>query len=410
MHPESYQEMSRLVSTYLRPDQRLRVLDVGSYDVNGTYRSLFANELWTYEGADLQVGPNVDHVLTDPYHWSLGNESFDVVISGQTFEHIPFFWLAWKEMVRVLHRDGLIFLIAPSSGWEHRHPVDCWRFYRDGFRALADLEHLEILEVETHWANPWGDTVGVFRKPSAWQSQQLDAGARLAPGAAELTPSPQVREAAYAVRYGMSVADWMVYHQEPIVFDHVRWVGVKTLKNPLDCWIYQEILWEVRPDVVVEIGSVAGGGTLYFCHLLDLLGHGTVVSVEEDRTQSQVKHPRLIEITGNSGELHVQDQVASLCADQKTLLVHDADHSKDAVLRDLHFYADLVSPGSYLIVEDGVVDVFDPRAAPRLGWEQPGPLEAIGEFLKSDERFVIDAGRERYLITYNPCGFLRRVK
>ena len=72
--------------------------------------------------------------------------------------------------------------------------------------------------------------------------------------------------------------------------------------------------------------------------------------------------------------------------------------------------ADLVSPGSYFIVEDGVVDIFDPRAAPRLGWEQPGPLAAIREFLARDERFVIDAGRERYLITYNPCGFLKRVR
>ena len=78
MHLESYQEMSRLVTTYLRPDQQLRVLDVGSYDVNGTYRPLFGNEPWTYEGADLQAGPNVTHVLTDPYHWVLSDDSFDV--------------------------------------------------------------------------------------------------------------------------------------------------------------------------------------------------------------------------------------------------------------------------------------------------------------------------------------------
>jgi cephalosporin hydroxylase len=219
-----------------------------------------------------------------------------------------------------------------------------------------------------------------------------------------------VREATYAARYGMSVADWMIHHQENIVFDHVHWMGVKALKNPLDCWIYQEILWEVRPDVVVEIGSFHGGSTLYFCHLLDLLGHGIVVSVEENRAYFAAKHPRLVEITGNSGEQPVKDQVAALCTGKKTLIVQDADHSKDAVLRDLHLYADLVSPGSYFIVEDGVVDIFDPRAAPRLGWEQPGPLAAIREFLARDERFVIDAGRERYLITYNPCGFLKRVR
>lgn len=123
MHPESYAEMSRLVATYLRLDQRLHVLDVGSYDVNGTYRPLFDHENWLYAGADMQAGPNVDHVLTDPYRWSFADEAFDVVISGQTFEHTQFFWLTWKEMVRVLRRGGVIFLIAPSSGVEHRYPV-----------------------------------------------------------------------------------------------------------------------------------------------------------------------------------------------------------------------------------------------------------------------------------------------
>jgi cephalosporin hydroxylase len=219
-----------------------------------------------------------------------------------------------------------------------------------------------------------------------------------------------LRETTYAARYGISVANWMIHHQENIVFDHVRRMGVKALKNPLDCWICQEIVWEVRPDVVVEIGSFHGGSTLYFCHLLDLLGDGTVVSVEIDRAYFEVKHPRLVEVTGNSGEQHVRDQVASLCAGKKALIVHDADHSKDAVLRDLRLYADLVSPGSYFIVEGGVVDIFDPRTAPLLGWEQPGPLAAIREFLTSDERFVVDGGRERYLIAYNHCGFLKRVR
>ena len=316
-------------------------MDVGSYDVNGTYRPLLTNESWTHEGADLQAGPNVTHVLTDPYHWVLSDDSFDVVTSGQTFEHIPFFWLTWKEMVRVLKRSGLIFLIMPSSGVERLNPVDCSRLYRDGFRALGDIEHLEILEMETHWTSALGDTVGVFRKPTTWQSRQNDDGVRLAPGAIKLTPSSQVREATYAARYGMSVADWMIHHQENIVFDHVHWMGVKALKNPLDCWIYQEILWQVRPDVVVEIGSFHGGSTLYFCHLLDLLGHGIVVSVEENRAYFAAKHPRLVEITGNSGEQPVKDQVAALCTGKKTLIVQDADHSKDAVLRDLHLYADL---------------------------------------------------------------------
>jgi SAM-dependent methyltransferase len=170
MHPESYNEMARLIATYLSPKEKLRILDVGSFDVNGSYRDLMDNENWKYEGGDMAAGPNVEHVFTDPYHWGLDDEIFDVVMSGQTFEHIPYFWLAWREIVRVLKPGGLIFLIAPSCGPEHRYPVDCWRFYRDGFRALGDLENLVVLEAETKWENPWGDTIGVYWKPLSIQS------------------------------------------------------------------------------------------------------------------------------------------------------------------------------------------------------------------------------------------------
>lgn len=172
MHSSSFQHMAQLVSTYLSPDQALAVLDIGSYDVNGSYRALFDNARWQYTGADLEAGPNVDLVLEDPYRLPLADASVDVIVSGQAFEHVEFFWLAWLEMERVLKPGGLILLIAPSRGPEHRHPVDCWRFYPDGYAALAKYAELELLEVHTDWEPDadhdsalWGDTVGVFRKP-----------------------------------------------------------------------------------------------------------------------------------------------------------------------------------------------------------------------------------------------------
>jgi hypothetical protein len=99
----------------------------------------------------------------------------DLVVSGQTFEHVEFFWLSMTEMTRILRESGLVFLIAPSRGHEHRYPVDCWRFYPDGFRALAAWAKLDLLYVNTDWkptgrhdgSRIWGDTVGVFRKPAA---------------------------------------------------------------------------------------------------------------------------------------------------------------------------------------------------------------------------------------------------
>lgn len=163
--------MQDLVSRYLDRDRALAIADIGSYDVNGSYRSLFDSSRWLYQGVDLAPGPNVDLVLSSPYRLPFATGSLDLVVSGQAFEHVEFFWLSWLEMVRVLRPGGLIFLIAPSRGPEHRYPVDCWRFYPDAYRALARWGEVEALEVGTDWSPdvdpdsaPWGDTVGVFRR------------------------------------------------------------------------------------------------------------------------------------------------------------------------------------------------------------------------------------------------------
>lgn len=160
-----------MVENYLATAQSLVVADLGSYDVNGSYRHLFSREGWRYIGVDLSAGPNVDCVLKSPYRLPFKTNSLDVFVSGQAFEHIEFFWLTWMEMVRTLKPGGLIFLIAPSRGSEHRYPVDCWRYYPDGFAALAKYGSLDLLECQTDWGlegHPdsveWGDTVGVFRK------------------------------------------------------------------------------------------------------------------------------------------------------------------------------------------------------------------------------------------------------
>jgi len=172
MHLSSLEHMRGLVSRYLEPTARLRILDMGSYDVNGSYRPLFEEPNWQYVGVDVEPGPNVDLVLSSPYRLPLPDENADVVISGQAFEHIEFFWLSWREMVRVLRPHGLIFLIAPSRGPEHLHPVGCWRFLPGGYRALAKyVGNIDLLEVHTDWdrhpdkdSAEWGDTVGVFRR------------------------------------------------------------------------------------------------------------------------------------------------------------------------------------------------------------------------------------------------------
>jgi len=180
MHLSSYRHMEGLIERYLVSTEEALVLDVGSFDVNGSYRPLFDRLGWQYRGIDLVDGPNVDIVLKTAYNLPMPSGCADVVISGQAFEHIGFFWLTWLELARVLKPGGLIFLIAPSRGPEHRYPVDCWRFYPDGFRALAEYASLELLEAETDWepdSDPgsaaWGDTVGVFRKPRCGGWRQI---------------------------------------------------------------------------------------------------------------------------------------------------------------------------------------------------------------------------------------------
>ena len=176
MHTSSLEHINRLVGKYLSGREGLRVLDIGSLDVNGTYKRFFAHSKSTYLGLDLAAGPNVDVVLTSTYRLPVPSFSQDVIVCGQVFEHAQFFWLTWLEMVRVLRPGGLIFLVAPSRGPEHRYPQDCWRFYPDGFQALALYGGLDLLEVSTDWephasadSGPWGDTVGAFRqKDLSW--------------------------------------------------------------------------------------------------------------------------------------------------------------------------------------------------------------------------------------------------
>jgi SAM-dependent methyltransferase len=185
MHQSSFEKMRAFRVKYLEPlaDRPLAILDVGSLDVNGSYRPLFDGPRWTYTGADVAAGPNVDLVLTAPYRWrQLRAESFDVVVSGQAFEHIEYIWLTILEIARVLKPGGLCCLLAPSAGVEHRYPVDCWRFYPDGFRALARWARLEVLEAATQWdshgypdgSDQWHDTLLVARKPvySRWRALQ----------------------------------------------------------------------------------------------------------------------------------------------------------------------------------------------------------------------------------------------
>ena len=177
MHQSSFDKMTAFRHDYLeaRRGEPLVILDLGSQDINGSYRPIFGLPPWKYVGVDLAAGNNVDVVLADPYHWwEISRESADVIVAGQTFEHTEFFWETMKEIARILKPGGLCCILVPSSGPEHRFPVDCWRMFPDGLRALARYAELEVLEASTQWedlpeydneSNKWHDSVLIARKP-----------------------------------------------------------------------------------------------------------------------------------------------------------------------------------------------------------------------------------------------------
>lgn len=136
MHSQSLALMTQLLSPAV---PGLSVLDVGSRDVNGTFRPLCARLGLIYTGLDIEAGPNVDVVAPSPYDYPFETGTFDVVLSGSTMEHVAEIWRWIPELVRVLKTGGLL-AITTHTAWElHRYPMDYWRIMPDGMALLFDL-------------------------------------------------------------------------------------------------------------------------------------------------------------------------------------------------------------------------------------------------------------------------------
>lgn len=180
--------------------------------------------------------------------------------------------------------------------------------------------------------------------------------------------------------------------------------GVPTQKNPMDFWIYQEIIWERPPDVIVEIGNNCGGSALALAHLLDQIGHGRIIGVDLTHTRIHERaraHPR-IEFIEGPGVDRAGDVRARIAPGDRVMVIEDSSHTYENTLGVLRAYAGLVQPGDYFIVEDSIC-----HHGLEVG-PNPGPFEAIEAFLGENADFETDRSREGFLITWNPKGFLRR--
>lgn len=198
----------------------------------------------------------------------------------------------------------------------------------------------------------------------------------------------------------------LYYDSGPRTWRDTYYLGVTTYKCPLDLWIYQEIVYETRPDLIVETGTACGGSALYLASLCDLVGTGEVVSIDIERHHDLPSHPRATFLTGSSvADDIVGDVKKQVERSQSVLVILDSDHSRAHVREELRVYSSLVTVGNYLIVEDTNVN-----GHPVFSEFGDGPWEAVRDFLAADGRYEVDHSREKFFMTFNPSGYLRRVR
>lgn len=197
------------------------------------------------------------------------------------------------------------------------------------------------------------------------------------------------------------------------------WLGVPIIQFPADIIAYQEICWKVKPAVIVETGVARGGSLIFYASMLELLGSdGVVVGVDIDirshNRQVIESHPlarRIRLIEGSSVDSDVIAQVRSVVRGrQPVLVILDSLHTKDHVLAELEAYSEFVGPGSYVVVEDTVIESLPEELYPERPWSHGNsPANAVEEFIaRPDCRFVVDDEYTAKLVfTSTPRGFLR---
>lgn len=213
--------------------------------------------------------------------------------------------------------------------------------------------------------------------------------------------------AALRIRDAVTTAFHILYHtDENTTWLDTSWLGVPVKKCPLDLWIYQEIIYETKPNVIVEAGTGKGGSAYFFASLLDLMGSGRVLTIDVEDRAGKPRHERITYLRGSSTSDETIQMVRSLIREgDKAMVSLDSNHTKPHVLDELRLYGGLVTVGNYLVLEDTNLNGHPVR--PNCG---PGPMEALGEFLKENSSFVPDLSREKFGLTFNPRGYLKRIQ
>jgi cephalosporin hydroxylase len=188
------------------------------------------------------------------------------------------------------------------------------------------------------------------------------------------------------------------------IMTETTYFGVTALKSPMDFWVYQEIIFDMKPDIILEIGNNQGGSTLALAHMCDLLKHGKVIGLDIDHRnipEIVTGHSRITLIEGDACESF--GAVRRLIAENdRVLIIEDSSHTYENTLNVLNTYSSLTKRGDYFIVEDSIC-YHGLEVGPK-----PGPYEAVEKFISESDCFEIDRTKESFLITWNPKGYLKR--
>jgi cephalosporin hydroxylase len=198
------------------------------------------------------------------------------------------------------------------------------------------------------------------------------------------------------------------------------WMGRPIIQYPQDILAVQEIIWQIKPDLVIETGIAHGGSLIFYASMLELIGGGQVLGIDVDiRQHNRVEieqHPmfkRITMIEGSSIDSEIVKQVYGFAKDKsKILVVLDSNHTHDHVLKELEIYSSLVTKDSYLVVFDTVVEDLPEDFFQNRPWGKGNnPKTAVKEFLRSSDRFEVDKNLEsKLLITVAPDGYLKCIK
>jgi cephalosporin hydroxylase len=198
------------------------------------------------------------------------------------------------------------------------------------------------------------------------------------------------------------------------------WMGRPIIQYPQDMIAMQEIIWDIRPDLIIETGIAHGGSLIYYASLLELIGHGEVLGIDIDirkHNRAEIeKHPmvkRIHMIEGSSISNETIEKVKDHAkGKQKIIVCLDSNHTHEHVLEEMRTYSPFVNVGSYLIVFDTIVQHLPDNYIPNRPWG-PGnnPMTAVDEFLKWNNNFSTDESIDnKLLISVAPKGYLKRVK